>query len=317
MDRLPTIALGSSGLRVSRMAYGCWRIAGTWEPANVTPEKEAAARQAVLTAYDCGYTFFDLADIYCHGVCERLFGQVLKANPSLRDQIVVATKCGIRFKGDPAAESPYRYDSSADHIVRCCEESLRRLGLATIDLFMLHRPDYLMAPEEVASAFTRLIEQGKVRAVGVSNFRPWQVTMLQKFCSMRLVVNQVEMHLMRLDPFEDGTLDQCMAEKMIPMAWSPLAGGRLVDPNPIDLHTPDHAHRIHVREVMDQVAREHNASRTAIALAWLLKHPSGIVPVIGSAKPERIREAVQALSISLSRDQWYRLTEVSYGQRLP
>jgi predicted oxidoreductase len=195
--------------------------------------------------------------------------------------------------------------------------SLERLGIETIDLYMLHRPDYLGDPAEVAEAFAQLEKEGKVRAFGVSNFRPSQVTLLQQACSMPLVANQVEIHLTRLEPFHDGTLDQCLAAKMTPLAWSPLGGGRLVDANPIDLHTPDHAHRIHVREVMDQVARELEVSRTVVALAWLLKHPAGIIPVVGTTKPERLLEAKRALQVTMTREQWYRLLEVSFGERLP
>ena len=172
-------------------------------------------------------------------------------------------------------------------------------------------------PAEVARVFVDLQQSGKVRWFGVSNFRPTQLAALQKACPMPLVVNQVEMHLAHLAPFHDGTLDQCLAEDIVPMAWSPLAGGRLVDPNPIDLHTPDHAHRIHLREVMDQVARELDTSRSAVALAWLLKHPAGVIPVVGTTQRDRLREALDSVRLQLSRGQWYRLLEVSYGRRLP
>jgi predicted oxidoreductase len=182
---------------------------------------------------------------------------------------------------------------------------------------MLHRPDYLGDPGEVAEAFAELEKEGKVRTFGVSNFRPSQVTLLQQACSMPLVTHQVEIHLMRLDAFCDGTLDQCLGAEMTPLAWSPLGGGRLVDANPIELHTPDHAHRIHVREVMDQVARELEVSRTVVALSWLLMHPAGIIPVVGTTRPERILETKRALQATLTREQWYRLLEVSYGKRLP
>ena len=277
----------------------------------------APTRKAVRAAFEAGLNFFDLADIYCGGVAEEIFGATLKEVAGMRDQVVIATKCGIRFKGDPDSKAPYRYDFSKAHIVRSCEESLKRMGIETIDLYMLHRPDYLGDAAEVAEAFAQLEAEGKVRTFGVSNFRPSQVTLLQQACSRPLVANQVEIHLMRLEPFHDGTLDQCMVSKLTPMAWSPLGGGRLVDANPIELHTPDHAHRIHVREVMDQVARELEVSRTVVALSWLLMHPAGIIPVVGTTQPERILETKRALQVSLTREQWYRLLEVSYGKRLP
>jgi predicted oxidoreductase len=314
---MQTLQLGKSSLTGSRLSYGCWRIAGTWESAKVTPEAEVTGRKAVQAAYECGYTLFDLADIYCDGECEKIFGRALKEISGMRQRVVIASKCGIRKRGDPAPDSPYRYDFSAGHIVRSCEQSLKRLGVETIDLYQLHRPDYLGDPAEVTEAFTRLKKAGKIREVGVSNFRPSQLAALQKACPMPLLVNQVEISLARLDCFHDGTLDQCLTEKITPMAWSPLAGGRLADAGPIDLQSQDHAHRIHVREVLDLLSRERGITRSVAALAWLLKHPAKIVPTIGSTNPERIRDAINATEIELTRDEWYRLMEAAHGQRLP
>jgi predicted oxidoreductase len=312
-----SVRLGRSDLRVGRLAYGCWRIAGAEGGGAVTPERRRAGIRAVLDAYELGYDFFDLADIYAGGVAEELFGEALKESAEMRGRVVVMSKCGIRFKGDPVVDAPYRYDFSAEHIMRSCEASLKRMGVDVLDVYLLHRPDYLGDPQEVAEAFARLEEQGKVRHFGVSNFSPSQVRVLQQACSRPLLANQIEIHLMRLDPFHDGTLDQCMEMGMTPLAWSPLAGGRLVDANPIDLHTRDHAHRIHVREVMDQVAKELEVSRTVVALAWLLRHPSGTIPIVGSTRKERMLEARQALGVAMTREQWYRLFEVSHGKRLP
>ncbi|MHB8523994.1 MAG: aldo/keto reductase [Limisphaerales bacterium] len=314
---MKTTRLGVSSLQASRLAYGCWRIAGTWDPAQVTPEREANGRRAVIAAYEAGYTLFDHADIYCDGVGETIFGQALKEVPGMRDRVLIATKCGIRKPGDPDPAAPYRYDFSAEHITRSCERSLKRLGVDTIDLYQLHRPDYLGDPEEVAGAFARLKQAGKVREFGVSNFRPAQVTALQKACPMSLIVAQVEISLMRLDCFQDGTLDQCLAEKMTPMAWSPLAGGKLGGRDAIELQAPDHAKRLKLRETVDYVARDRDADVVEVALAWLLKHPSGIVPIVGSSKPERIREAAKADDLELSHEEWYRLLEAALGERLP
>jgi len=312
---METLQIGKSSLTASRIAYGCWRIAGTGESARVTPEAEAAGGKAVQAAYEYGYTLFDLADIYCEGSCERIFGRVLKEVSGMRQRIVIATKCGIRKRGEPNPDSPYRYDSSAQHIVRSCEQSLKRLGVETIDLYQLHRPDYLGSPAEAAEAFDKLKKAGKIREAGVSNFRPSQVAALQKSCP--LLVNQVEISLARLDAFHDGTLDQCLMEEITPMAWSPLAGGRLADAGPIDLQSQDHAHRIHVREVLELVSRERGVTRSVAALAWLLKHPAKIVPIIGSTNPGRIRDAINSTEIELTRDEWYRLMEAATGQRLP
>ncbi|MEW6157752.1 MAG: aldo/keto reductase [Verrucomicrobiota bacterium] len=314
---METVTIGTSALICSRLAYGCWRIAGTWNPSEVTPAKEDDGRKAVLAAHEAGYTLFDLADIYCDGEAEKIFGTVLKEVSGMRDRVLVATKCGIRRQGDPSPESPYRYDFSAGHIIWSCEQSLKRLGIEVIDLYQLHRPDYLGDPDEVAAAFTRLKQAGKVREFGVSNFKPMQWTALQKACPMKLVANQVEISLARLDCLEDGTLDQCLMEKVTPMAWSPLAGGRLSSTDPIDMRDPNHARRIHLREVLDQISRNHEVSRSVVALSWLLKHPARIVPIVGTTDPEKIRHLTKAADLHLSREEWYRLMEVAYGQRLP
>src|SRR5262245_31623473 len=164
-----TLSIGSSTLTATRLAYGCWRLAEPNSPA-------AAGRRAVQTAYEGGYTLFDNADIYGGGECERIFGAVLKEVSGMRERVLVATKGGIRPAGQPIATDPGRYDFSANYIISACEGSLRRLGIETIDLYMLHRPDWLADPQEVAEAFGKLKAAGKVRYFGVSNFRPSLVT---------------------------------------------------------------------------------------------------------------------------------------------
>ncbi len=314
---MESIQIGRSALRGSRLAYGCWRILGATEGLEISPEREATARRAIEAAYEAGFTIFDHADVYAGGEAERCFGKVMKSIAGMRERILIVTKCGIRKQGDPVADAPYRYDFSAGHIVWSCEQSLARLGIETIDLYLLHRPDYLCDPEEVAGAFTRLKQSGKVREFGVSNFSPSQLTLLQKFCPMPLVANQVEISLGRPDRLTDGTLDHCLASAVTPMAWSPLDAGRLATNMPIDLRDPDHARRIHVRETLELIARERESIRPVVALAWLLRHPAGILPVVGSADPARIREQTRAVDLALSREEWYRLLEAALGQRLP
>ncbi|MDB6067075.1 MAG: Aldo/keto reductase [Pedosphaera sp.] len=315
---MQTISLGVSSLLSSRLAYGCWRLAGTWVPAEIKPEDEIRGRKAVITAYEAGYTLFDHADIYCRGHAERIFGEAMKQVSGMREKILIATKCGVRFADDPAPGAPGRYDFSAEHIIRSCESSLKRLGIETIDLYQLHRPDLLCDPDEVAGAFVELKKAGKVRYFGVSNFRPSLVTALQVACPMPLVVNQVEISLAHLDCFNDGTLDQCLAEKMTPLAWSPLARGMLGDGGTkvtAQLKAAYGAEKM--LPVLDAIAAAHNTSRTVIALAWLLKHPSKIVPIVGSTNPDRIREAVKAPEVELTREEWYRLLLASRGEPLP
>jgi predicted oxidoreductase len=312
-----TIELGKSGLKSSALAYGCWRLAGTWSPAEVTPDIEAAGRAAIHAAYEAGFTFFDNADIYTGGVCERILGQALKEVPGMRDRVIVATKGGICRPGEPSPNSPHRYDSSREHLVAACEASLRRLGLETIDLYMIHREDFLGDPEEVAEVFDTLHQSGKVRCFGVSNFRPTFVAALLKYCRQPVVAHQLEISLARLAPFTDGSLDQCLAEHMTPLAWSPLAGGLMGD-GATKLLPAQRAYKTDtLLPVLDEIAAGRGVSRTVIALAWLMKHPSGIVPIVGSAKPERIAEAAKAGELELNREEWYRLFVAARGEPLP
>lgn len=304
--------LGQSGLFSSRLSYGCMRIAGTWNPAEVDADKEAKGEAAVIAAYEAGYTLFDHADIYCRNECERIFGNVLKKVSGMRDDVVIATKCGIRFPGDPDPESPHRYDFSASHILASCDRSLRKLGVESIDIYQLHRPDLLMDPEEVLSAFETLHAQGKVKYFGVSNFSPSFVRLLQSNLPFPLLVNQVEIHLGRLDCFVDGTLDQCLELGITPLSWSPLGGGWLGDGG---IAKDDKGAAL--LKVLDEVAANYGVSRTVINLAWLLKHPSNIIPIVGSVTPERIRDAVKADEVDLSREDWYRILVAARGESLP
>jgi len=314
---MQTMMLGVSSLRSSRLAYGCWRVGGSWDPSKVTAETRAAGHRAIIAAYEAGYTLFDNADIYCGGEAERILGEVLNHVSGMRSRVLIATKCGIRPAGTPHPQSPQSYDLSKGHIVDSCEQSLKRLRVEAIDLYMLHRPDYLADPQEIAAAFTELKSSGKVRYFGVSNFRTTLVTALQVACPMPLVVHQVEISLAKLDAFTDGTLDQCLIEKITPMAWSPLAAG-LIGGGAHDLLPSQKGYRTDsFLSVVDGVAKERGTSRTAVALAWLLKHPSGIQPVVGSVNPDRIRQAAKADELDLSREEWYRLLLAARGEALP
>jgi predicted oxidoreductase len=314
---MKTTSLGSSGLLGSRLAYGCWRIAGTWHPSEITNERRAQGRAAVRAAYEAGYTVFDHADIYCDGEAETLFGEVLREISGMRSHILVVTKCGIRKPGEPKADSPYRYDFSADYIVRCCEGSLKRLGLETVDVFLLHRPDYLMDPAEVAGAFVLLKDAGKVREFGVSNFRPAQLAALQKACPMPLMANQIEISLANVTALEDGSLDDCLARGVTPMAWSPLGAGKLGSGAKNLLPSQEKYRTEEVLVVMDRIAAARGTGRIEVALAWLLRHPARIMPVVGSVNPENIRAAARADTLDLTREEWYQLFRAARGQALP
>lgn len=309
---MKTQLLGTSGIEISRLAYGCMRISGTWERSEVDAEKIAKGKAAVIAAVEAGYTFFDHADIYGDTTCESIFGEVLKENPGWRDKMVIATKCGIRFEDEPTPGLPHRYDFSYAHIVWSVEESLKRLQIDQIDLLMLHRPDFLADPDEIAQAFTELREAGKVREFGVSNFRPSLLSMVQNAVPFDLQVNQVEIHPLRLDCFTDGTLDQCIEKVVTPMAWSPLAGGKVATGAGATSE-----YQTALNAVLDSAAKEYGCDRTVMVLAWLLKHPSEIVPVVGSANPENIKIAARATEIEIDRETWYRILRAARGEKLP
>lgn len=314
---MQTRTLGQSGLVSTRLAYGCWRIAGPGESHEISHERAEHARAAVRAAYEAGFRIFDHADIYAHGFGEHLFGEVLREIRGMREEILIASKCGIIRAGSPDPHAPYRYDSTAQHIIESCESSLRRLGVETIDIYMIHRPDFLGEPAEIAGAVSQLLTQGKIRSFGVSNFRPDQARVLQQALPRRLVVNQVEISLMKLDALHDGTLDHCQLEGIVPMAWGPLGGGKLTGHDSLSLQTVDHGHRGRIRDTADLIARHHGVARSAVLLAWLLRHPAGILPVVGSTQPEHIRQAAMATQVQLSREEWYQLMEAASGHRLP
>ena len=303
-----SIRLGTGDLHSSRLVYGCMRIAG--DGSRSDGEK---GKRAIRAALDAGYTHFDHADIYGAGRCEELFGQVLRETPSIRDDIIVTTKCGVRMAGTPDEGSPARYDLSAGHIGASVEGSLRRLGVERLDLLLLHRPDYLLQGDEVAEAFARLKASGKVRCFGVSNFSASQLELLRSATREDLLVNQIEINLHNIEALDNGVLDQCQRLAISPMAWCPLGGvsysawGNTLD--------ADDERRI--RHELERQCAAYGIDAAVIALAWLLRHPAGILPIIGSTKPPRIRSAVAALSVDYTHGDWYRLLEARRGYPVP
>jgi len=300
--------LGNTLGKGPRLIYGCMRIAGD----RSAPALEQGKR-AVLFAYESGFRQFDHADIYGHGACESLFGEVLREIPGMREEIRITSKCGIRRAGDPTAGDPGRYDFSREYILRSVRGSLQRLGTGYLDTLLLHRPDYLMNPEEVAAAFEELKQSGLVRSFGVSNFTPSQVSLLQHFCPFPLVSHQLEINIHRTEAFRDGTLDQCMMLGMIPEAWSPLKG--VAYPVKQEGFNEEGSQRIF--RVLQSQADNYGKETWVILLAWLLKHPSGIRPVIGTTQPERIRRSLESLQMEYDRSDWYRLLEARNGFPVP
>ena len=310
---LPRQAVGGDGPRVSRIALGCMGLSGTWNPAEVGPQNRRRAVAAFEAALDAGITLYDHADIYGGGSCEEVFNDCLQAVPGARERIVIATKGGIVL-------GQGYYNLSAPYITACVERSLRRMGIDYIDLYQLHRPDPFTHPAETAGALNDLLKRGLIRAIGVSNYYPEQVRALQRFLDVPIRSNQIEISLARLDPIYegleggDGTLDQCMALGMTPLAWSPLGGGALTRQQAADGEDP----RLPgLRAELATQAERYGATPTQVALAWLLAHPAGIIPLVGSANPEHIREGVGALEIALSREDWYRLWVAAWGHEAP
>jgi predicted oxidoreductase len=316
-----------ANMEVSRIAYGCMKIGGRWDSGPITDAEKQAGIAAVLAAYDAGVTFFDHADIYARGKSEAVFGEVLKANPGLREKIVIQTKCGIRFANDPQPGDPTRYDFSYEHIMRSVEGSLRRLQVEYLDILLLHRPDALVEPEEVARAFDDLANSGKVNHFGVSNHTAFQIQLLQKSVRQQIEVNQLQLSLVHHDMISEGViantvrehtahvfglLDYCRLHDIIIQAWSPVAGGRLFRPEAEDDERLRPAARL-----VKQMAQDKGVSAEAIMVAWLLRHPAGIQPIIGSLKPERIGAALEADGVALSREEWYALLAAARGESVP
>ena len=304
---METLQLGTSDLMSSRLVYGCMRIVG---------DNSADARQkgktGIRTAIEDGYTHFDHADIYGDGQCEELFSEVLKEMPGAREKMIITSKCGVRRKDQPNAGDPSRYDFSKTHIIKSVEGSLRRLDIDRLDLLLLHRPDYLCNPEEVSETLQALHQSGKVLHFGLSNCGPSQVSMLQSSYSMPFLVNQVEINIHNIDALLNGTLDQCQELKISPQAWCPLGG--VVYPAWGNSFSDDDEDRI--KAEFDLQANKYEAENWVIMLAWLLKHPARVLPIIGSTTPSRIKAAKQALKIPYSREDWYRLLEARNGKQV-
>ncbi|MGL4107358.1 aldo/keto reductase [Clostridium sp. LP20] len=287
-------------LSLSRIIQGFWRLSH-W---NNKPEDTLRFMEECL---ELGITSFDNADIY---MAEELQGNAMKLNPTLRDKIEIITKCGIKPMNALFPENKMlQYNSSKEHIVTCAENSLRRLGTDHIDLLLIHRPDFIMDPEEIGEAFNELKKSGKVFNFGVSNFTSSQFSMLQSYVDVPLVTNQVEVSPLHLDPIADGSFDFMLEKRINPMAWSPLAGGRIF--------TGEDERAVRLRGSLDRIKEEIGAnSIDEVIYAWLLRHPVKIMPIVGSGKIERTKAAVNALQLNFTRDHWYEIWQSSLGRNI-
>lgn len=298
------ILLCEGGPALSRLVMGYWRLMA-W------PQRGRALLDFIKRGLELGITSIDHADIYGDYRCESTFGDALRLEPALRQHLELVSKCGICLRS-PArpGHAVKHYNTSRDHIVRQTENSLRNLGTDYLDILLIHRPDPRMNADEVAEAFTLLRRQGKVRHVGVSNFLPHHFELLQSRLGFPLVTNQVELSPLELRHLHDGTLDLCQQRRIAPLAWSCLAGGRIMAGD------DDQSQR--VRQVLHEIGAELGGrSIDQVALAWVMQHPSRPLPIIGSGRLERIEAAVEAEQIAMDRQQWFRIWQASTGHEVP
>ncbi|MGM0846330.1 MAG: aldo/keto reductase [Bacillota bacterium] len=294
----------ANDLTFSRLIHGLWRLSD-WK------QSKEETLKLIEEVIETGITTFDHADIYGSYTCEDLFGEALALKPSLREKMEIVTKCGIVLPSDNRPEhKTHHYNTSKRHIMKSVENSLTSLKTDYIDVMLIHRPDPFMDPEQTAEAFTQLHNEGKVRYFGVSNFKSHQFSMLQSYLDFPLTTNQIELSPYELENFEDGTIDHALQNRIPPMAWSPMAGGKIFSSHD--------AKASRLRDTLEKIRTEKNAdSIDQIIYAWLLNHPSRIMPIIGSGKMDRIQKAVASLEISLDHDQWFEILQSSMGHDVP
>lgn len=290
----------SADIELSRIIYGMWRLA---DDENLSPEHVIAKIEANLAQ---GITSMDQADIYGDYASEALLGKALKLAPHLKDKLEIISKCDIALLSDKYPDRRVKhYDTSRDYIFAQVESSLSLMGIEALDVLLLHRPDPLMDHIETGRALDDLVAQGKIKSVGVSNFKPWDISLLQSQMDTMILTNQIEISLLANDAFTNGDLAFAQEHGIAPMAWSPLAGGQLFSGDNAALTT-----------AMRIMAEAHECSISQLAIAWLLRHPSGILPVMGTNNLDRIAETGQALSVSLSREDWFVLYEAARGREV-
>ena len=305
---MKTITLNNTNLSIPEIGMGCMRI--------VELENADAVKSWIDTALENGINFFDHADIYGKGRCEELFGKVL--TPSLRERIILQSKCSIR--------PGIAFDFSKEHILNSVDGILKRLNTEYLDILLLHRPDALMEPEEVADAFRILKENGKVRHFGVSNQTPMQMELLSKYCDELLLINQLQLSIahcpminsgINANMYNDsginrdgGVLEYCRLKDLTIQAWSPFQYGMFEG---VFLGNEKFAE---LNKVIDNLAEKYNVTNSAIAVAWILRHPAGIQTIVGTTNKDRIAQISKASEIRLTREEWYALY-MAAGNKLP
>ena len=290
----------SDSMSVSRIIYGLWRHT---DDQDISSKKLQSKIEACL---DQGISTFDQADIYGGYSSEALLGETLKQAPHLRDNMEIITKCDIVAPiGIYSDKRVKHYDTSAQHINFSVERSLSQMAIDQIDLLLLHRPDPLMDAQETGSVLDALVASGKVKGIGVSNFKPWDIDLLQSCTQNRLLTNQIEISLLHNSAFTNGDLAYLQQHKIAPMAWSPLGGGALFK----DKQTP-------LWQKLNSIARSYKVQPSSVATAWLIRHPAMIMPIMGSNDLQRIKWLSEALSFDLSREEWFELLQIATGKEV-
>lgn len=325
---MPIMPLEQRGIHTSRLILGCMPFGGGWNSDPISKDDILKAEKAVDAALSIGISMFDHANIYTRGKAEQTFGTILKGRPGLREQMVIQSKCGIRLGDDT---NPGRFDFSREHILEAVDGSLERLGIDYLDILLLHRPDPLVEPDEVAEAFGTLKAAGKVRYFGVSNMSVGQITFLQQALPDQLMVNQLELSLAHLDfldqtvhvnqqagasiNFADGLMEFMQMERIQVQAWGPLAQGKFSG-RAIE-KAPEHVQK--TAALVKQMAEAKETTAEAIVLGWLMKHPAMIQPVIGTTDPDRIVACKDAenQAAQMSREEWYTLYVSARGKPMP
>lgn len=288
---------------MSRIALGFWRLMD-WK---MSPDD---LHRFVNEAIDLGVTTFDHADIYGEYACEVEFGKILKSQPAIRKRIQLVSKCGIKLVSSKYPNiNINHYNTTYNHIIESAEQSLLNLNTDYLDLLLIHRPDPLMDTAEIANAFETLEKSGKVKNFGVSNFNPLQFAGLNKYFNGKLVTNQIAFSPYSLEHFDNGNMDFFMSEQIHPMGWSPLAAGLLLNPK------DDKS--IRIAASLHAIAEELSTGIDQLIYAWILYHPSKVIPIVGSGKIDRLKKAVEALNINITREQWYKIYNASRGCELP
>ena len=324
---MKTYRIPNTDLDVSRIAYGSMKLGETWDTTPITDKARVNADKILHTVVEQGINLIDMADIYTWGKSDTLVGEVIKNNPGFRDKVILQAKGGIILSGQIHTGSATVYDFSYEHLMESVNLTLKRLNTDYVDTFILHRPDALVEPEEVARAFSELHTSGKVSYFGVSNHTTLQLELLKKYVDQPIVINQIQLSLLHNGLIDDGlrfnnkdlsytstqgTLDYCRLHDILIQAWSPVDKGKILSP------ADDAPENIKATaEEVTRLAEKYDTSKEAIVLGWLLRHPAMIQPIVGTVTKQRIIDSVKADNVEITKLEWYTLLAKANGKNVP